>query len=184
MNRIAQAVLSLAVVACLLTPHAEAGARDDHQRTPMANPSAGEAERPTDLPFAVAGTMTAPPTKLAVISLIGADGKPGAQVLASEGAVVAAYRVVGIHPDRVVFERDGNTFVVRVGTERQETASTPVTATGRPRPALRVIAPPANIEEIRAQTNALVDALKANPEFQKRVAESWRRVRERSAGAQ
>ena len=73
---------------------------------------------PASLPFAVTGTMTAPPTKFAVISMIGPEGRAGAQMLATEGAVVAAYRVVSIHPDRVVFERDGHAFFVRVGTER------------------------------------------------------------------
>jgi hypothetical protein len=182
MSRIPRIVRALAVSACVLLAGAEARASDTDEHTVAAKSSDLNAERPADLPFVVAGTMTAPPTKLAVISLIGADGKAGAQVLASEGAVVAAYRVVGIDADRVVIERDGKTFVVRVGTERQEVP--PQTVPGRQRPALKVVAPPANIEEVRRRTDALVDALRASPEFQKRLDESWRRVRERSAASQ
>jgi len=138
------------------------------------------------LPFAVTGTMIAPPTKLAVISMIGAAGQTRAQMLASEGAVVAAYRVVSIHSDRVVFERDGHTFLVRVGAEaRDALTSPPGTPSGRKGSApLRVVAPPANIEEIRQQTGAFIERLKANPEFQNGLDERMRRVRERGGASQ
>ena len=127
--------------------------------------------------------MTAPPTKFAVISMIGPEGKAGAQMLASEGAVVAAYRVVSVHPDRVVFEREGRTFFVRVGTERRdELTPTPYVRKGSD--PLTVVAPPANIDEIRQQTGAFIERLKANPEFQNRVDAMLRRVREREGVAQ
>ena len=107
-------------------------------------------------------------------------------MLASEGAVVAAYRVVSIHADRVVFEREGHTFFVRVGTERLNGPTpTPTTPYVRKRTApLTVIAPPENIEEIRHQTGTFVDLLKANPEFQKGLDERMRRVRERGGASQ
>ena len=145
-----------------------------------------DSESPAGLPFAVTGTMTAPPTKLAVISMIGSAGQAGVQMLASEGAVVAAYRVVSIHPDRVVFERDGHTFAVGVGTERQDAlTSSPASRSGRNGSApLKVVAPPANIEEIRQQTSAFIERLKANPEFQKGLAERLRRVHERGGVSQ
>ena len=116
--------------------------------------------------------------------MIGPEGKAGAQMLASEGAVVAAYRVVSIHADRVVFEREGHTFFVRVGTERQDplTPTTPYVRKGTA--SLRVVAPPANIEEIRQHTGAFLDLLKANPEFRKRLDESLRRLRERGGASQ
>jgi hypothetical protein len=147
----------------------------------MVNQPEANAESPAGLPFLVAGTMTAPPTKLAVISMVGPDGKAGAQVLAGEGAVVAACRVVSIHPDRVVFERDGLTFVVRVGAERQDALTPPPTTpyVRKGTAALKVIAPPANLEEIRQQTGVLIERLKANPDFQSRVNAMLRRVRER-----
>jgi hypothetical protein len=128
--------------------------------------------------------MTAPPAKFAVISMIGPEGKAGAQMLASEGTVVAAYRVVTIHADRVVFERDGHTFFVRVGTEPEDplTPTTPYVRKGTA--SLRVVAPPANIEEIRRRTEVFVELLKANPEFQKRVDERLRRLRESGGASQ
>jgi type II secretory pathway component PulC len=186
MNRVQWTVRALAAPAFLLLACAGAWASDNDEHKVTESSPEVNAEGPADLPFVVAGTMTAPPTKIAVISMMGPEGKAGAQMLASEGAVVAAYRVVSIHPDRVVFERDGRTFVVRVGTEHQDaltpTATTPYV---RKRTApMRVVAPPANIEEIRQQTFALLERLKANPEFQNRVDAMLRRVREREGASQ
>jgi type II secretory pathway component PulC len=185
MNRAHRTVRALAAPAFLLLACAGAWASDDDEHK-ITESSQVNAESPAGLPFVVAGTMTAPPTKFAVISMIGPEGKAGAQMLASEGAAVAAYRVVSIHPDRVVFEREGRTFFVRVGTERQdELTPTPTTPYVRKRSApLTVVAPPANIEEIRQQTGAFLERLKANPEFQKRVAAMLRRVREREGASQ
>ena len=185
MNRVPRTVRALAVPAVLLLACRRwAGDNDEHAVT--ENSSEVNAERPAGLPFAVAGTMTAPPTKFAVISMIGREGKAGSQMLASEGAVVATYRVVSIHADRVVFEREGHTFFVRVGAERQDALTpTPTTPYVRKGSApMRVVAPPANIEEIRQQTGAFVERLKANPEFQKRVDTMLRRVRERDGVSQ
>ena len=186
MNRVPQTVRALAVPAFLFLACAGAWASDNDQHAVTENSPKVNAESPAGLPFAVAGTVTAPPTKLAVISMIGPEGKAGAQMLASEGAVVAAHRVVSIHPDRVVFERDGHTFVIRVGTERQDALTpTPTTPSVRKRSVpLTVVAPPANIEEIRQQTGAFLERLKANPEFQKRVDTMLRRVREREGAAE
>ena len=106
-------------------------------------------------------------------------------MLASEGAVVATYRVVRTHGDRVVFEREGHTFFVRVGAERQDALTpTPTTPYVRKGSApIRVVAPPANIEEIRQQAGAFVERLKANPAFQERVDTMLRRVREREGAS-
>ena len=186
MNWVQRTVRALAAPAFLLLACAGAWASDNDEHKVTENAPEVNAESPAGLPFAVAGTMTAPPTKFAVISMIGREGKPGAQVLAGEGAVVAAYRVISIHPDRVVFAREGHTFFVRVGTERQDALTpTPTTPYVRKRTApLRVVAPPANIEEIRQQTGAFVDLLKANPEFQKSLDERLRRLREQGGGSQ
>ena len=184
MNRVPRTVRALAVPAFLLL--ACAGARaSDSEHAVTENSSEVNAESPAGLPFAVAGTMTAPPANVAVISMIGREGKAGSQMLVSEGAVVATYRVVRIHADRVVFEREGHTFFVRIGAERQDALTpTPTTPYVRKGSApMRVVAPPANIEEIRQQTGAFVERLKANPEFQKRVDTMLRRVREREGGA-
>jgi type II secretory pathway component PulC len=186
MNRVPRTVRAFAAPAFLLLACAGVWASDNDEHKVTENSPEVNAESPAGLPFAVAGTMTAPPTKFAVISMIGPEGKAGAQVLASEGAVVAAYRVVSIYADRVVFEREGHTFLVRVGTERQDAlTSSPATPYVRKGSApLRVVAPPANIEELRQQTGAFIDRLKANPEFRKGLDERLRRVRESDAASQ
>ena len=186
MNRVPRTVRALAVPAFLLLACAGAWPSDNDEHAVTEHSSEVNAETPAGLPFAVAGTMTAPPTKFAVISMIGREGKAGSQMLASEGAVVATYRVASIHADRVVFEREGHTFVVRVGSDRQD-ALTPAPTTPYVRKGaapLRVVAPPANIEEIRQQTSVFVERLKANPTFQNSVDAMLRRVREREAAAQ
>jgi hypothetical protein len=95
-------------------------------------------------------------------------------------------RLVWIHPDRVVFERDGHAFFVRVGPERLKApTSTPTTPYVRKGVVpLTVVAPPETIEEIRQQTGTSVDLLKVNPEFQKSLDERLRRVRERGGALQ
>lgn len=185
MTRVPRTVRALAVPAFLLL--ACAGARaTDNQHAVTESSTEVSAESPADLPFAVAGTMTAPPTNLAVISMIGREGKAGSQMLASEGAVVATYRVVSIRADRVVFEREGHTFFVRVGAEHQNaltpTPTTPSVSKGSA--PMRVVAPPANLEEIRQQAGAFVERLNAHPEFQKRVDTMLRRVREREGASE
>ena len=186
MNRVPRSVRALAVPALLLLAHTGAWASDSNVHAVTESSSEANAESPSGLPFTVAGTMTAPPTKFAVISMIGREGKAGSQMLASEGAVVATYRVASIHADRVVFEREGHTFFVRVGAERQDALTpTPTTPYVRKGSApMRVVAPPANIEEIRQQTGAFVERLEANPEFQKRVDAMLRRVREREGASE
>jgi hypothetical protein len=178
MNRVHRTVRALAAPAFLLLACAGAWASDNDEHKVTESSPEVNAESPAGLPFVVAGTMTAPPTKFAVISMTGPEGKAGAQMLASEGAVVAAYRVV--------FERDGHTFFVRVGTERQDALTpTPTTPYVRQRTApVRVVVPPANIEEIRQQTFALLERLKANPEFQHGVDAMVRGVREREGASQ
>jgi hypothetical protein len=186
MSRVPWTVRALAAPAFLLLACAGACASDRDEHEAAETSQRVDAERPADLPFAVAGTMTAPPTKLAVISMIGPEGRAGAQVLAGEGAVVAEYRVVSIHPGRVVFERDGLTFSVRVGAERQDAP-----AQGAPPPYARtrtapvtVVAPPANLEEIKRQSRAFIEQLKANPQFHNGLEETVRRAREKGAAAQ
>ena len=186
MGSVLWTVRALAAPAFLLLACAGVCASDRDEHEAAENSQRVDVGSPAGLPFAVAGTMTAPPTKRAVISMIGPEGRAGAQMLAGEGAVVAGYRVVSIHPDRVVCERDGHSFFVRIGTERQDAPTlAPPTLYGGTRTApLTVVAPPANIEEIRQQTGVFVERLKANPEFQKGVDTMLRRVRERDGASQ
>ena len=186
MSGVPWTVRALAAPAFLLLACAGACASDRDEHEAAESSQRVDAESPADLPFTVTGTMTAPPTKLAVISLIGPEGRAGAQLLAGEGAVVAEYRVVSIDPGRVVFERDGLTFFVRVGAERQDAPAQGAPAPhARKRPAPRtVVAPPANLEEIRQQSRAFIERLKATPQLQNGSAETVRRVRERGAPSQ
>jgi len=186
MSSVPWTVRALAAPAFLLLACAGACASDRDEHEAAENAQRVDAESPADLPFAVAGTMTAPPTKRAVISMIGPEGRAGAQMLAGEGAIVAEYRVVSIHPGRVVFERDGHTFFVRVAAERQDAppqGAPPPYARKRTAP-LTVAAPPPNIEEIRQQSRAFIERLKASPQFQNGLGETARRVRERGAASQ
>jgi len=73
---------------------------------------------------------------------------------------------------------------VRVGTERQDELTPPTPYVRKGTAPLRVVAPPANIEEIRQQTAVFLERLKANPEFQNRVHAMLRRVRERDGASQ
>jgi len=186
MSSVLWTVRALAAPAFLLLACAGVCASDRDEHEAAENSQRVDVESPPDLPFAVAGTVTAPPTKRAVLSMIGPEGRTGAQMLAGEGEIVAGYRVVSIHPDRVVFERDGHAFFVRIGTERQDapTLASPTLYGGKRTAPLTVIAPPANIEEIRQQAGVFVDRLKANPEFQNGVDTMLRRVREREGAPQ
>jgi hypothetical protein len=186
MSRAPWTVRALTVTFLLLLACAGACASDRDEREAAESSQRVDAESPADLPFAVAGTMTAPPTKLAVISMIGPEGRAGTQMLAGEGAVVAEYRVVSIHPGRVVFERDGLTFFVRVGAEHQDAparVAPPPHARRRTAPPA-VVAPPANLEEIRRQSRAFIERLKANPELHNGLEETVRRAREKGAASQ
>jgi len=75
---------------------------------------------------------------------------------------------------------------VRVGAEGQDTP-----AQGAPPPYARkrtapvtVVAPPANLEEIKRQSRAFIEQLKANPQFRNGLEEGVRRAREKGAATQ
>jgi hypothetical protein len=83
------------------------------------------------------------------------------------------------HPPEANLERS-----VRVGAERQDEITPPTPYVRKGTAPLRVVEPPANIEEIRQQTAVLLERLRANPEFQNRVGAMLRRVREREGASQ
>ena len=74
--------------------------------------------------------------------------------------------------------------IVRVGSERQDEITPPTPYVRKGTAPLRVVAPPANIEEIRQQTAVFLERLQANPEFQRRVGAMLRRVREQEGASQ
>jgi hypothetical protein len=76
--------------------------------------------------------------------------------------------------------------VAGVGAERQDAptqGAPPPYARKRPAP-LAVVAPPANLEEIRRQSRALIERLKGNPQFRNGLEETARRAREKGAASQ
>jgi type II secretory pathway component PulC len=129
----------------------------------------------------VIGTVIALPNNLAFVVIPGADGETKRAYRLSEGDAVEGYRVAKIYPDRVYFERDGETFLVRVGGAAQPSDRlTPVTTHPRKgETSLQVVPPPANIGQIRRQTEELVERLRTNAEFRKGVDEATRRFLER-----
>jgi hypothetical protein len=186
MSSVPWTVRALAAPAFLLLACTGACGSDRDEHTAAENSNPVDAESPADLPFAVSGIIIAPPTKLAAISMIGPEGRAGAHMLAGEGALVAGYRVVSIHPGRVVFERDRHTFFVRASSDRQDAPAqgAPPPYARRPTAPLTVVAPPANIEEIRQRSRVFIERLKANPQFQNGLEETVRRVRERGTASE
>ena len=140
-------------------------------------------EAPQAPPFLVSGTVISPPSKLATVVILDEQGKAMGELMLHEGEAVNGYRIAKIQQDTVFFERDGQTFPIRVGNDRQPipTAIHVVTPYERKKekPA-HFIPPPDNIGDIRKQTETLMERLKENPEFQKGLEEVTRRVRKRS----
>jgi type II secretory pathway component PulC len=129
-------------------------------------------------PFRVSGTVISLPTKIALVVVLDAQGKSTSEFKLHEGDTVEGYRIANIHHDQVFFERNGQTFQIRVGHERH--AAPPQIAPVIPyqrkkeRPAT-FVDPPDNIEEVRKQTETFMQQLKEHPEFQKGLEELKRR---------
>ena len=67
---------------------------------------------------------------------------------------------------------------------RQDSPNAQASATQKRTAPLTIVAPAANIGEIRQQSRAFIERLKANPEFQTGLDERLRRVPERGAPPQ
>jgi type II secretory pathway component PulC len=132
-------------------------------------------------PFLVVGTVLSPDTKVVAITILDEQGKSTRALKLHEGDSVEGYRVARIEMDQVLFERDGRTFPIRVGNDRQPAQRiAPAIPYERKKPVrAEFVAPPDNIEEIRKQTDEFVQRLKENPEFQKGMDQLRRAVRER-----
>ncbi len=131
----------------------------------------------------VTGTVIAPPTKIALIVTLDDQGKATGERKLHEGEDINGYRIAKIQQDTVYFERDGQTFPIRVGNNRSPlpTAIEIVTPYQRQKdkPA-NFVPPPENIEDVKRQTETFMERLKESPEFQKGLDEMRRRLRERS----
>jgi type II secretory pathway component PulC len=136
-------------------------------------------------PLLVAGTLISPPTRIALIVILDEQGKATGERKLHEGEDVNGYRIAKIHQDMVYFERDGRTFPIRVGNNRQTIPTTIDVVTRfertKEKPA-NFVPPPDDIEDIKKQTETFMERLKESPEFQKGLEEMRRRLRERSEG--
>jgi len=134
-------------------------------------------------PLLVAGTVISPPTRIALIVILDEQGKATSERKVHEGEDVNGYRIAKIHQDMVYFERDGRTFPIRVGNNRQPIPTTINVVTPyerkKDKPA-NFIPPPDDIEDVKKQTETFMERLKESPEFQKGLEEMRRRLRERS----
>ena len=134
-------------------------------------------------PLLVTGTVIAPPTKIALIVILDEQGKATAERTLHEGEDVNGYRIAKIQRDIVYFERDGRTFSIRVGNNRQPIPTTINIVTPyqrkKEKPAT-FVPPPDDIEDVKRQTETFMERLKESPEFQKGLEEMRRRLRERS----
>ena len=149
LHRVLQAI---ALSSLLLTGGTCAGEKDD----------AGVAlQHP---PFLISGTVIAPATKIALIVILDEQGRALQALRLHEGETVNGYQVAQIREEHVLFERDGHTFLVRVGNDRQGRATDVVVPVARKREiAGEFVPPPNNIEEIKKQTDLVIERLKGNP---------------------
>jgi hypothetical protein len=143
-----------------------------------------EAAVPTHAPpLLVAGTLISPPTRIALIVTLDEQGKATGERKLHEGEDVNGYRIAKIRQDMVYFEKDGRTFPIRVGNNRQPVPTTINIVTPYERKKEKptnFIPPPDDIEDLKKQTETFMERLKGSPEFQKGLEEMRRRLRERS----
>jgi type II secretory pathway component PulC len=132
-------------------------------------------------PFLVVGTVLSPETKVVALTILDDQGNSTRAVKLHEGDSVEGYRVAKIQMDQVLFERDGQTFSIRVGNDRQPAPRIAPAIPYQRRKEVRgeFVSPPDNIEEVRRQTDEFIQRLKGNPEFQKGLDQLRRGVHER-----
>lgn len=138
-------------------------------------------------PFFIKGTVLSPDSRLAHVAVLD-DAQRERQVhQVREGETLEGYRLARIDNHRVYFERDGVVFLLPVG------GSKPTTEPPMPADAQRLVPqkertgefvpPPANIEEIRRETDSFVEQLRQNPEFRKALEQKQRELQERQGAS-
>jgi type II secretory pathway component PulC len=138
-------------------------------------------------PFFIKGTVLSPDSRLAHVAVLD-DAQRERQVhQVREGETLEGYRLARIDNHRVYFERDGVVFLLPVG------GSQPALETPVPADAQRLVPqkertgefvpPPANIEEIRRETDSFVEQLRQNPEFRKALEQKQRELQERQGAS-
>jgi len=149
---------------------------------------AGEGDEPgasaRRLPFLVSGTIIAPSTRIALIVVLDEHGAAVQECRSHEGDTINGFQIARIAEEHVVFQRGGQTFTLRVGNQSPGGADGETrSAGGRPEIAGGLVPPPDNIEEIKKDTEALVERLKGNPLFQQGLEQLDRRFRGTSGAA-
>lgn len=133
-------------------------------------------------PFFIKGTVISPESRLAHVAVLDDGQREKQSYQVREGEMLEGYRLARIDNHRVYFERDGVVFLLPVG------ASKPATEPPVPADARRLVPqkertgefvpPPANIEEIRRETDSFVERLRQNPEFRKTLEQKQRERQE------
>ncbi len=135
-------------------------------------------------PFFIKGTVISPESRLAHVAVLDDTQREKQTYQVREGETLEGYRLAHIENHRVYFEREGVIFLLPVG------GSKPATEPPVPADAQRLVPqkertgefvpPPANIEEIRRETDSFFEQLRQNPELQKsRERRKNREIQER-----
>jgi type II secretory pathway component PulC len=135
-------------------------------------------------PFYIKGTVLSPDSRLAHVAVLDDAQNEKQSYQVREGETLEGYRLARVENHRVYFERDGVVFLLLVGGSKPETEPPPPADAQRLVPQKErtgeFVPPPANIEEIRRETDSFVERLRQNPELQKsRERRKNREIQER-----
>ncbi len=138
-------------------------------------------------PFFIKGTVLSPESRLAHVAVLDDAQREKQSYQVREGETLEGYRLARIDNHRVYFERDGVVFLLPVGGSLAA-AEPPVPADAQRLVPQKertgeFVPPPANIEEIRRETDSFVERLRQNPEFRKTLEQKTRERQEQQEAA-
>ncbi len=137
--------------------------------------------------------VVSPPTSVAFVAMPSGEGGETSVQSIHEGDVVDGYRVISIEVAGITFERDGERFMVKLGSDREAVSEAPVAlpppvsesvseddeqsvigiparqAESRPDRPAELVAPPANLKEVRQATRRFLERLQESPEFRQKL---------------
>jgi type II secretory pathway component PulC len=139
---------------------------------------ADNATLPPPPPLLVSGTIISPSARMALIATLDGQGKPVGERRVHEGEAIDGYRVATIQQEQVIFERDGQTFSIRVGNDRQPAPTIGVVVPYERKREIsgRFVPAPDNIEEWKTQADSISERLRRSPAFQKGLEDLDRRL--------